>query len=511
MPCSGKTTLGRGLANRLNRSWIDLDQLIEERIGMTCKEYASKCGDPAFRIIESEILQTLSPNQNSVISVGSGCVDSEGNRLRLRQLGQIIRVSCSNEKLYERLSTKGFSTVIPNRDKLEEVYQRRQPLYTVLSHDEVDTSSSSIEESVEELVQYCKRSVIQIQHKEKHYPIVIGDHIVTKELPKMVKGKHVTLVIDKVLQESHEEPLVNILRAQGYESLCIPIDGGEECKTRAMKENIEDIILSSGHVHDTTLVAIGGGSVSDLIGFVAATVHRGIPLILIPTTLLAMVDASIGGKNGINTVHGKNILGTIYPPIGVIIDVMFLRTLPMLERQCGMAEIVKHALIKDLELFEMLERNIEAYLKLTHIEELIERSCKIKQSVVEADPEGRFLRHILNFGHTIGHAVEKMSEYMIPHGIAVAYGMMVESALSNRATGISETKVKRIDALIKRCCPSVQEMNYSISGLWPSLLSAKNVKQKAPFYVALNDIGEVNARKIPLPDFCHDLNIVKSK
>lgn len=214
-----------------------------------------------------------------------------------------------------------------------------------------------------------------------------------------------------------EKNVLSIAQKLGTDIIEVP--SGEKAKTREVKQLVEDELLEKGYGRDTVIVAVGGGALLDLAGFVASTYMRGVDLILVPTTLLAMVDAAIGGKTGVNTPHGKNMIGTIYHPKMIIADLTTLDTLPEKEFQNGFSEIYKMGLIADPSI---LEEN--------DLEELILKTAQAKINIVQLDPTEKGLRRILNFGHTIGHALEACSGYTLSHGEAVAMGCVTESYLS---------------------------------------------------------------------------------
>ena len=209
-----------------------------------------------------------------------------------------------------------------------------------------------------------------------------------------------------------------VAKLHGFGDLFI-FPHGEKHKTRETKSLLEDKLLDWGFNRKGTLIGLGGGVVTDMAGFIAATFMRGVPLILIPTTLLAMVDAAIGGKNGVNTPHGKNLIGSFYEPEEVIIDLSYLKTLPEEEFKQGIAEMIKHGFLAQ-----------DDYLKEGVTKQTILRSGEIKRSLIGKDKFDRGQRQHLNFGHTIGHALEKVSNYTIPHGFAVSMGMASEAFLS---------------------------------------------------------------------------------
>ncbi|MEX1013301.1 MAG: 3-dehydroquinate synthase [Waddliaceae bacterium] len=254
---------------------------------------------------------------------------------------------------------------------------------------------------------------------------------------------------------------------------------GDRFKTRKTKEKLEDLLLSARYGRDTTLVALGGGVVTDLVGFLASTYCRGVPFILIPTTLLAMVDACIGGKTGVNTEHGKNMIGVFSEPEAILIDPNFLSTLPEIEMRNGYAEMIKHACIADASYFQCLHVKQEPDIR---------KNIEIKQSIVTQDRNEKGIRSILNFGHTIGHAIEKIFNFSISHGEAVAYGMIVESRLSYLEGHLSEKECTQIISLILSYFPNI---TFSLD--FDLVLKAMEMDKKAlgniPRFVMLSKIG----------------------
>lgn len=261
---------------------------------------------------------------------------------------------------------------------------------------------------------------------------------------------------------------------------------GEKYKTRKTKESIEDKLTKEGFGRDTVIVGLGGGVVTDLAGFVAATYCRGVRLVFIPTTLLGMVDAAIGGKNGVNTPKAKNRIGTIYFPELVLIDTDFLKSLSQKEMLMGGAEILKYGLIGDPSLFQDLSKLFSS------IEKTIEKSIAVKRRVVDEDPEERGLRRILNFGHTIGHALETIENYKISHGEAVAIGLLVESYISHLMGYLNGPNFHKIERLF-----ASSDFNLKISGrvtkqkMMAAMALDKKAKGKSPRFVLIEDIGKV--------------------
>ncbi len=241
------------------------------------------------------------------------------------------------------------------------------------------------------------------------------------------------IVTDANVQAHYADPLVADLSEHGGVSLHV-IPSGEEFKTRSTWARVTDELLEAGCGRDTTVVALGGGVVGDLAGFVAATFMRGVPVVQCPTTLLAMIDASIGGKTGVDTHAGKNLVGVFHPPSAVLADVEVIATLPEDHRRAGLAEALKHGIICDAAYLASLESQAAAILSgdAEATLDAVARSVEIKADIVRGDPREKGRRKTLNFGHTIGHGVELISGYRLSHGACVAIGMVLEARLAEQ-------------------------------------------------------------------------------
>jgi len=271
--------------------------------------------------------------------------------------------------------------------------------------------------------------------EDRSYEILIGEDIL-KKIPLDLKNKKTVhsyvIISDSNVASLYGQKLLKGLTNSGLNSHLISFPAGEVHKDRDTKARIEDEMSKLKIGRDSCVIALGGGVVGDVAGFVAATYNRGIPYIQVPTTLVACVDSSIGGKAAVDTPYGKNLIGAFYQPWRVYVDVNTLRTLHEKEIREGLAEVIKYGVIKDKNLFEYLEKNIDHIFSfntdaLIHI---IKRGCEIKGQVVELDEKESNLRKILNFGHTIGHAIENISDYKISHGEAISMGMVTEGKIA---------------------------------------------------------------------------------
>ncbi len=268
----------------------------------------------------------------------------------------------------------------------------------------------------------------------------------------------------------------------------ITFPAGENSKSRQQKAALEDQLFALGAGRDTVMLAVGGGVTGDLAGYVAATYQRGVPLIQVPTSLLAQVDSSIGGKVGINHPRGKNLIGAFYQPAAILADVTTLRTLPEEEFVNGLAEVIKYAITLSPELSHLLKEQRNAVLNREErvLETVVRLSMEQKIRVVEADEKESGYRSILNFGHTVGHALESLSHYQLKHGFAVAEGMRVALRLSHRLLGYPASQVAFYEKLMDDYGFSVQFLpRYSVDDIWQVILSDKKVRQKQPHFTLM--------------------------
>jgi 3-dehydroquinate synthase len=262
---------------------------------------------------------------------------------------------------------------------------------------------------------------------------------------------HYAVISDSTVAQHYASDLVASLARHGRASLHV-VPAGEASKSREQWAVLSDALVAAGCGRDTTVVALGGGVVGDLAGFVAATYMRGVPVVQCPTSLLAMIDASVGGKTGVDTAQGKNLIGAFHPPRAVLADVETVRTLPMEHRRAGLAEAIKHGVIADAAYLARLDDALPALLDADAgaLMDCVARSVEIKSGIVAADPTEQGLRRILNFGHTLGHALETVSGYRLLHGDAVAIGMVLEARLAERIGVASAGTAAEIEGVLRR-------------------------------------------------------------
>ncbi len=339
--------------------------------------------------------------------------------------------------------------------------------------------------------------MLSVNLGERSYPILIGsDHL--DRLGGLMKqaglrGK-VAVISNPIVAQLYLDPVHESLSGAGFEVTPILVPDGEEHKNLNSLAAIYDRLISERFERKSSLVALGGGVIGDIAGFAAATYLRGVPYVQVPTTLLAQVDSSVGGKTAVNHKDGKNLIGAFYQPRLVLIDVAVLQTLPLRELIAGLAEVIKYGVIEDPGLFEVLERNVKKLVERNRelLIEVIAKSCAIKARVVEADEREEDYRAVLNFGHTIGHALEAVTEYkQLRHGEAVGIGMAKAALLSARCGFCDRKTFERIVRLIERAgLPTEIPENVSVQSLIQSIEVDKKAAGGKIKFIMCEGIGK---------------------
>lgn len=482
---AGKTTVGRALAKRLNKRFIDSDHEIEARTGASIPLIFEIEGEASFRQREAEAIRDLTAQQGIVLATGGGAVLNPVNREFLKQRGTVIYLRASVNSILQRTSHDKNRPLLQTADprkRIEELWHAREPLYREVADLIIETGRTNVQFLVQTILNQlvpnsceCQEmhadidqhsqeagmttlpslsNTLQVSLGDRSYPITIGPDLLPEVelIGQHIQGTKVAVVTNTVVGPLYLECLTKTLMAAGKQVIPIELPDGEEAKNWENLMHIFDVLLAQKCDRKTTLVALGGGVVGDMTGFAAASFMRGVPFIQVPTTLLAQVDSSVGGKTGINHPLGKNMIGAFYQPQAVIADTSTLDTLPPRELSAGLAEVIKHGAIIDAPFFDWIESNIAQLVArdAAALAYAIKRSCEIKADVVRQDEREGGLRAILNFGHTFGHAIEAGMGYGVwLHGEAVGCGMVMAADLSHRLGFIDAQAKERITAVVR--------------------------------------------------------------
>ncbi len=462
---SGKSRIGALTAASLGWKFFDTDKWVEENTGKTVAELFAERGEAEFRRLEVEALHAVGAENQTVISLGGGTLTNPAALEWIRGHGVLVQLSASPEVILERVNRKKDSRPLlagmddaHKLDKIRTLLAQRQP-----SYDQAELHFES-EESVPHHV-LMRRIIHRLQVEEleplwvelgeRRYPIYIEDDL----------SDHVSAIAEKsgctppfALVSDHQvktalAPALEHMRSDLGGCAAFYWKAGEPEKTLASIQKLITWLLRHGFSRRTTLLACGGGVVGDMAGFAAAVFLRGVEFVQIPTTLLAMVDSSVGGKTGVNHPLGKNLIGAFHQPRAVIISLAHLATLPSEDYLAGVAEVAKYAVIRDAEFFAFLETNAEAVLRrdTEALKHCIRTSCAIKAAVVGRDErEASGERALLNYGHTFGHAFETLTDFTLRHGEAVALGMRCAARLSVELGLLSVADEARHNALLDR-------------------------------------------------------------
>jgi shikimate kinase/3-dehydroquinate synthase len=522
---SGKTTIGRLLARRLNRRFVDSDHAIEARSGATIPWIFEIEGEASFRRREADMIRELTSQSGIVLATGGGAVLDAASRAYLAERGTVIYLRASVSHILQRTAHDKNRPLLQTADprrRLEELLAQREPLYREIADLVIDTGRPNVQSMVQTILDQldalnsarsrrARATSMNVQAHinlnvdlgERSYPIAIGPGVIDDGalLARQVGGRKVAIVTNTTVAPLYLEKIAAPLRAAGREVVEIILPDGEEHKNWASLMLVFDALLANKCDRKTTLVALGGGVIGDLTGYAAASYMRGVPFVQIPTTLLAQVDSSVGGKTGINHPLGKNMIGAFYQPRAVLADTSTLTTLPDRELSAGLAEVIKHGAILDAAFFDWIEANIERLVArdpaaLSHA---IARSCEIKADVVRRDEREGGLRAVLNFGHTFGHAIEAGLGYGAwLHGEAVGCGMVMAADLSRRLGLVDDASVERVRALVAAAGLPTKAPDLGVER-WIELMEVDKKNEGGEIkFILLKPLGSPSITSVPL-------------
>jgi len=515
---SGKTRIGKLLAEELKLNYADLDAFIVDKAGKSIMEIFEQDGEARFRELENEAVREISQRESFVVSLGGGTITKSENVQAIKNSGILICMRAEPEILCERIGRNNLRPLMAGLEpearleKIKTMLAEREKFYSI-----ADFSIESNEDLPE------KRVIPQILDALKlweylavrvdlasgsSYPIFIGRGIlkhagILLKTLKILPKCEVLVCTDSNIAKKQKKNF-NMLCQKASDSKYFIFPAGERSKNLEKLNSLWTFMLKKRYTRKTCLLQFSGGVVGDMAGFAAATYQRGISFVQFPTSLLAMVDSSVGGKVAINHPEGKNMLGAFYQPQAVVCDLSVLKTLPKEEFYAGLAEVVKYGIICDSHFFEWLEKNANAILtrNAEALRYMVRRSCEIKAEVVSIDERELGLRAILNYGHTFGHAVEKLTDFSkFSHGIAVGLGMRVAGRLSAITGRWSEKEESRQNALLSKfgIPKTLNEcrVKLSLKDVWNAMGADKKADKQTRFYILPLEIGKVEKTSEP--------------
>ena len=443
---TGKTTIGREVAARLGRRFVDLDDLIVERAGKPIGDVFAQDGEATFRGLEAAICREMALPAGLVIATGGGAALSAENRAALMAGGTVVCLEAGPRVILDRLAGQNDRPLLDAPDRgarVAELLARRAEAYGALPN-HLDTGALSVAAAAERImaiaadlpagghrlvVRYAGQGPSDPSGSPACYDILIAEGLLAQAGRRLVAAGlapgRCALVTNPTVAACHLATLVAALETVGFEPVVCEVPDGEVYKTLDTIGSLYDRLAEARLARGEPVIALGGGVVGDMAGLVAATWLRGVPLVQIPTSLLAMVDSSVGGKVGVDLPQGKNLVGAFKQPALVLIDPRSLATLPAAEYRAGMAEVLKTAIVGDAALFESLAGDETVVPVGT-----IAATVRVKADIVERDPFEHGDHAWLNLGHTFGHALELVSGFTLRHGEGVALGTIVAAELS---------------------------------------------------------------------------------
>nr|WP_294914570.1 3-dehydroquinate synthase [uncultured Neokomagataea sp.] len=506
----GKTTIGRRLAQLLGRRFVDADAEIERAAGCSITEIFERHGEAFFRNGERRVITRLLDGAPCVLATGGGAWMNKETRSRIRQRGLSVWLRAPIPVLLKRVHGRHGRPLLATgnpHDILSSLAEQRHPIYAEADLI-VDCGDETVEQGVEKLHEALSTwqppEKVHVALQNHAYDVLIGKDLIDRAgrwLAPILPQKRVVIITDEHVATLHLTRLETALAETEIRFDTLRVPQGEGSKSLSRYSDLMSRVLALGIERHTTIVALGGGVVGDLAGFVAATALRGLPFVQIPTTLLSQVDSSVGGKTGINSPSGKNLIGAFHQPVSVLADSSVLATLPRRERVAGYAEIVKAGLIGDPELFAWCEANGAHVLDGNPfaLAEAVKRACAFKAKVVAQDEReiaAQNGRALLNLGHTFGHALEAEMGYngRLLHGEAVSIGLHLAMRLSVQLGYAKESDLERLDthlqALNMPMSIHTLSNNFSATTLVNNMMRDKKMKNGKIAFILLRGIGK---------------------
>jgi len=493
----GKSAVGREVAARLDRPFVDMDDLIEQNAGMSISDIFETKGEDYFRTLEAMTLRELAAQRGMIIATGGGALVNASNREMMARSSLLICLTASVGAIEARVGSDINRPLLAGPDKRQRIIalmKQRAAAYAEIPY-WIDTSHRSIAQVADEVITLAEsglggtlRLPVTLPHGSG-YDILLGSGLLA-EAPGLLAERGLTgdiiIVSDEHVAPHWADSLLAAFAKQEARATLVTLPAGEAHKTLVSIAILYDKFLAAGLDRSGLVIALGGGVIGDMAGFAAATYLRGVRFVQAPTSLLAMVDSSVGGKTGVDLPQGKNLVGAFKQPELVIIDPDLLSTLPPEEFRNGLGEVIKHGVIEDARLFAQLEGDGPASL-----ESMIARALRVKIGLVQRDPFEQGERAHLNLGHTFGHAIERVSHYAIPHGQAVGLGLIAAARLA-AARGLCAPDIpERIKDVVARMNLPTELSGYDAASIVAAMNTDKKRKAGRVRFVLPRAIGDV--------------------
>lgn len=507
MPGSGKSKVGRSVAAELGVEYVDTDALVEEHHGQTIADIFAHEGEDAFRRYEADAV-AAALHTASVISLGGGAVTTP----RVRELlsgHTVIHIDVALEELVRRTAGKEHRPLLRENPAqvLAELLEARGPLYEEVRTHRITSNSSPVGDVIAQACNLLAPMTVIEVGGESSYPVFIGARRPAYQICRALSpASQRLLIVHPDGLSDYVADIVSDCEAAGYFCATMTHPDGEAAKTVEVLATGWDAAAQARLSRQDAIIGVGGGATTDLAGFIAATWLRGIDVIQVPTTVLGMVDAAVGGKTGINTLAGKNLAGAFHPPRAVVEDLRVLTTLPAEDVRAGFGEIIKCGFIRDPQILTLLRENPDAARDVTsgQMRELIARSVQVKADVVSADLKESGLREILNYGHTLAHAIERCENYQWRHGEAVAVGCIFAAELAHSLGMLTEADVDAHREMFELAGLPTSYSGASLEALLGIMMSDKKVRGGTLRFVLLEGLHnprtvEITAEQLRVP------------
>ncbi|HEY9855010.1 MAG TPA: 3-dehydroquinate synthase [Stenomitos sp.] len=497
---AGKSTVGRIVADRLGWSFVDVDTVITQEAGRSIPELFDLEGEYGFRAREKAALARILTGSQQVIAPGGGVVLDPENVAGMRRSGTVVVLHAPPEHLWRRVEGSN-RPLAADRESFLRRYRDREAYYAAFPI-RVSTGRGSPGLVADAILARCFGSAarVQVELGDRSYPIRVAPNALAslgEEMAQVLKPGPCLVVTNPTVQRLYGESAKAALEAGGWRPTFAVVPDSEGAKSLKEAERLYDQAVDMRLERRHPIVALGGGVVGDLAGFVAATYQRGVPFVQVPTTLLAQIDSSVGGKVAVNHPRGKNLIGAFHQPSLVVADPLTLHSLPVREFRGGLAELIKYGVILDAAFFERLEAEVSHLLErgLEALVPAIARSCELKAQVVAEDEREGGLRAILNFGHTVGHAIEAVTHYRTYlHGEAVAMGMVAAGAIARELDMWSAAEHDRLVAWLKAVGLPITLPGLPFRALMEAMGHDKKVQDGQLRFVLPEAIGKVVLR-----------------